>query len=225
MNTVHTRAPIPSSDSRHSHQHAQAPVARPLAPRVPSIRMQASKFDTVVSVLCSLGLFMGVTSVLARSTRNHLRHVVSQQWEMALLQIQGASTSRHLHVPFAWNQGTEPLLTGVSEAFRACQDPRKLNLGVGAYRTEELQPFVLPVVKKRRTAALTRQGMCCLWLRRCAHSAHFKVLCRGKQLCYETARDMLPVVEKVSASRLSGDGMQLAMDDAIVERGCDVGQG
>jgi hypothetical protein len=36
----------------------------------------------------------------------------------------------------------------VSEAFRACQDPKKLNLGVGAYRTEELQPFVLPVVRK-----------------------------------------------------------------------------
>ncbi len=36
----------------------------------------------------------------------------------------------------------------MSEAFKVCTDPRKLNLGVGAYRTENLQPYVLPVVKK-----------------------------------------------------------------------------
>lgn len=41
----------------------------------------------------------------------------------------------------------DPIL-GVSEAFKKCTDARKLNLGVGAYRTEELQPYVLPVVKK-----------------------------------------------------------------------------
>lgn len=41
----------------------------------------------------------------------------------------------------------DPIL-GVSEAFKASKDPNKLNLGVGAYRTEELQPYVLEVVKK-----------------------------------------------------------------------------
>ena len=41
----------------------------------------------------------------------------------------------------------DPIL-GVSEAFRADTDVKKLNLGVGAYRTEELQPYVLDVVKK-----------------------------------------------------------------------------
>jgi aspartate/tyrosine/aromatic aminotransferase len=41
----------------------------------------------------------------------------------------------------------DPIL-GVSEAFRRSTDPNKLNLGVGAYRTEELQPLVLDVVKK-----------------------------------------------------------------------------
>lgn len=41
----------------------------------------------------------------------------------------------------------DPIL-GVSEAFRADTDEMKLNLGVGAYRTEELQPYVLDVVKK-----------------------------------------------------------------------------
>lgn len=41
----------------------------------------------------------------------------------------------------------DPIL-GVSEAFRADSNEMKLNLGVGAYRTEELQPYVLNVVKK-----------------------------------------------------------------------------
>lgn len=41
----------------------------------------------------------------------------------------------------------DPIL-GVSEAFRADTHEMKLNLGVGAYRTEELQPYVLNVVKK-----------------------------------------------------------------------------
>lgn len=43
----------------------------------------------------------------------------------------------------------DPIL-GVSEAFKADNDEKKLNLGVGAYRTEELQPYVLNVVKKVR---------------------------------------------------------------------------
>lgn len=41
----------------------------------------------------------------------------------------------------------DPIL-GVSEAFKASTNQSKLNLGVGAYRTEELQPYVLDVVKK-----------------------------------------------------------------------------
>jgi aspartate/tyrosine/aromatic aminotransferase len=43
----------------------------------------------------------------------------------------------------------DPIL-GVSEAFKADTHENKLNLGVGAYRTEELQPYVLNVVKKVR---------------------------------------------------------------------------
>lgn len=41
----------------------------------------------------------------------------------------------------------DPIL-GVSEAFKASTSPNKLNLGVGAYRTEELQPLVLNCVRK-----------------------------------------------------------------------------
>jgi len=41
----------------------------------------------------------------------------------------------------------DPIL-GVSEAFKKDTNDLKLNLGVGAYRTEEIQPYVLDVVKK-----------------------------------------------------------------------------
>ena len=43
----------------------------------------------------------------------------------------------------------DPIL-GVTEAFKRDDHPDRLNLGVGAYRTEELTPYVLDVVKKVR---------------------------------------------------------------------------
>ncbi|XP_072953026.1 aspartate aminotransferase P2, mitochondrial isoform X2 [Typha angustifolia] len=49
----------------------------------------------------------------------------------------------------------DPIL-GVSEAFRADTNDLKLNLGVGAYRTEELQPYVLNVVKKAENLMLEK---------------------------------------------------------------------
>lgn len=36
----------------------------------------------------------------------------------------------------AWLQAPPDAILGISEAFKADTDPRKLNLGVGAYRTE-----------------------------------------------------------------------------------------
>jgi len=41
----------------------------------------------------------------------------------------------------------DPIL-GVTEAFKADRDPRKINLGVGAYRDEAGKPYVLESVKK-----------------------------------------------------------------------------
>ncbi|BFG17910.1 hypothetical protein CerSpe_041840 [Prunus speciosa] len=49
----------------------------------------------------------------------------------------------------------DPIL-GVSEAFKASTNQSKLNLGVGAYRTEELQPYVLDVVKKAENLMIER---------------------------------------------------------------------
>lgn len=45
----------------------------------------------------------------------------------------------------------DPIL-GVSEAFKADDSDMKLNLGVGAYRTEEIKPYVLNVVQKVQLA-------------------------------------------------------------------------
>jgi len=38
--------------------------------------------------------------------------------------------------------------SGVTEAFKADKDPRKINLGVGAYRDDHGKPYVLNAVKK-----------------------------------------------------------------------------
>lgn len=47
-------------------------------------------------------------------------------------------------------QAPEDPILGVTLAYNADQAATKLNLGVGAYRTEEGKPWVLPVVKKVR---------------------------------------------------------------------------
>ncbi|KAF6766002.1 aspartate aminotransferase [Ephemerocybe angulata] len=45
----------------------------------------------------------------------------------------------------------DPIL-GISEAFKADKSPRKINLGVGAYRDEHGKPYVLQTVKKAEEA-------------------------------------------------------------------------
>eukprot|EP00892_Ulva_mutabilis_P012093 jgi/Ulvmu1/9256/UM050_0005.1 len=49
----------------------------------------------------------------------------------------------------------DPIL-GVSDAFKADDSPDKLNLGVGAYRTDDLQPYVLEVVKKAEKSMIEK---------------------------------------------------------------------
>lgn len=45
----------------------------------------------------------------------------------------------------------DPIL-GVTEAFKRDTNPKKMNLGVGAYRDDNGKPFILPSVKMVRTA-------------------------------------------------------------------------
>ncbi|RYR55267.1 hypothetical protein Ahy_A06g030505 [Arachis hypogaea] len=65
------------------------------------------------------------------------------------------NVSRFEGIPMA---PPDPIL-GVSEAFRADTNDVKLNLGVGAYRTEELQPYVLNVVKKVYVLSLMAENL------------------------------------------------------------------
>ncbi len=51
----------------------------------------------------------------------------------------------------------DPIL-GVTTAFRADEDERKLNLGVGAYRDDNLQPVVLSVVRKAEERVLAQKN-------------------------------------------------------------------
>lgn len=53
---------------------------------------------------------------------------------------------------------------GVSEAFKRDTNDLTLNLGVGAYRTEDLKPYVLNVVKKVSLAPqhLSLHHCCCI---------------------------------------------------------------
>ncbi|KAG8849711.1 aspartate transaminase aat1 [Tulasnella sp. 330] len=47
---------------------------------------------------------------------------------------------------------------GVTEAFKADKDPKKINLGVGAYRDENGKPYVLPSVKKAEEIMAAAMG-------------------------------------------------------------------
>lgn len=66
-------------------------------------------------------------------------------------QFNNSMMSNHNHSSgwFANVQAAPPdPILGLTAAFRADPSPNKVNLGVGAYRTEEGKPYVLPVVRK-----------------------------------------------------------------------------
>ncbi|EIE18335.1 aspartate aminotransferase [Coccomyxa subellipsoidea C-169] len=63
------------------------------------------------------------------------------------LAVAAVDTKKQSRLAFVDLQPPDPIL-GVSEAFKRDTNDLKLNLGVGAYRTEELKPYVLNVVKK-----------------------------------------------------------------------------
>lgn len=44
--------------------------------------------------------------------------------------------------------GPPDAILGVTEAYKKDTNPKKINLGVGAYRDDSGKPFILPSVKK-----------------------------------------------------------------------------
>jgi aspartate aminotransferase len=51
-------------------------------------------------------------------------------------------------------QAPEDPLFGLMAAYRRDQDPKKVDLGIGAYRDNNAKPWILPVVKKASTTQL-----------------------------------------------------------------------
>ncbi|PWZ01414.1 hypothetical protein BCV70DRAFT_157976 [Testicularia cyperi] len=54
--------------------------------------------------------------------------------------------------------GPPDAILGVTEAFKRDQDPRKINLGVGAYRDENGKPYVLPSVREAESLVINAKG-------------------------------------------------------------------
>lgn len=44
--------------------------------------------------------------------------------------------------------GPPDAILGITEAYKKDSNPKKINLGVGAYRDDNGKPFVLPSVRK-----------------------------------------------------------------------------
>ncbi|KAK6162101.1 hypothetical protein DH2020_001942 [Rehmannia glutinosa] len=107
----------------------------------------------------------------------------------------------------------DPIL-GVSEAFKADDHEMKLNLGVGAYRTEDLQPYVLNVVKKvscfiYSCSCLLHESVLCVYYICFEYVLKFDItfsykICRQKILCW-------------NGESISGTG-SLRLAAALIER-------
>lgn len=54
-------------------------------------------------------------------------------------------------------QAPEDPLFGLMRAFKADSAPRKVDLGIGAYRDDQARPWILPVVRKVSQSALDWQ--------------------------------------------------------------------
>ncbi len=69
---------------------------------------------------------------------------------MFSLRQRALQSARGLRLVSTWSNvaaGPPDPILGVTEAFKADADSRKINLGVGAYRDEHGKPYVLPSVK------------------------------------------------------------------------------
>lgn len=68
-----------------------------------------------------------------------------------------ATSKSGTHAATVWEDvpmGPPDAILGIAQAFRACEDPKKVNVCVGAYRTSEGLPWVLPSVRKAEETML-----------------------------------------------------------------------
>ena len=60
-------------------------------------------------------------------------------------------TKQSVRAASAWSsvpQGPPDAILGITEAFKKDSNPKKINLGVGAYRDDKGKPYVLPSVRE-----------------------------------------------------------------------------
>lgn len=81
--------------------------------------------------------------------RSDLVHARPSRSSRSLVMSASATAESSSRLSFVEAAPADPIL-GVTEAFLKDTSPDKLNLGVGAFRTDELQPYVLKVVKEVR---------------------------------------------------------------------------
>lgn len=77
-----------------------------------------------------------------------------KQWPIMLFRSIRRAVSFWKDVP----QGPPDPILGISEAFKRDTDPKKVNLGVGAYRDDNSKPWILPSVKKAEDAIYNGKG-------------------------------------------------------------------
>ncbi|KAI5279964.1 Aspartate aminotransferase, cytoplasmic, partial [Ascosphaera aggregata] len=70
-------------------------------------------------------------------------HSLSNHFTMSRL-----SPSTPIFTPSLVSKAPEDALFGLTAAFRADSFDRKVDLGIGAYRDDDANPWILPVVKK-----------------------------------------------------------------------------
>ncbi|CBX93563.1 similar to mitochondrial aspartate aminotransferase [Plenodomus lingam JN3] len=75
------------------------------------------------------------------SSRTALRQAAAKQ-------LSARSSVRAVSVWSQVPQGPPDAILGITEAFKADSNPKKINLGVGAYRDDKGKPYVLPSVRE-----------------------------------------------------------------------------
>jgi len=108
-----------------------------------SSQQEQQRSHNRLNVLCDhLQLQQQTTTTLINNNSNNNSLLLAHNETMA----QQDNNSLFGNVPVA---APDPIL-GLSAAFRDDKSSTKVNLGVGAYRTNEGNPFVLEVVRKVR---------------------------------------------------------------------------
>merc|ERR1711865_758028 len=92
---------------------------------------------------------MGNVTMLSKTSLPLLQRFVSRQG------VRCMSAGAWANVPTA---PLDPIL-GMSQRFQADEDPRKVNVSIGAYRTDEGKPLVLNCVKKAEKIILENASL------------------------------------------------------------------